>query len=212
MKQILIMMITLAFAISCGSSTKEKVEKDKNKINQDLPMQNQKKEMQETAVQIKEITKTTTLDDNTGILIVRFLLEDEKGNKMQKLPNFRIKGPKNLEIDNSPSHIQKDAIHVYKMPAGQYSISSLYSINEKGEYEFDKPFLPNVFVIEKGKVNYIGDIMVRLEEEAKSSNIITRKLKLKLPANNDETITVIQDKLKEILDKYPLERKIISFK
>lgn len=210
MKNLIVIISAVFLIISCGSSTKEKVEKD-NKINQDLPV-DQKKEFQETAIQIKEITKHTTLNDNSGILIVRFLLEDDKSNKLYKLPNFRINGPNPLEIDNSPSHIQKDAVHIYKLPAGQYSISSLYSVNDKGEYEFDKPFLSNIFIIEKGKINYIGDIMVRLEEETKSSNLITRKLKLKLPANNDETITIIQDKLKELLDKYPLERRIISFK
>ncbi len=207
-KKILSILAILIFIlISCGSP---KAEKDKNKVGKDLPTGTDKKGLKETAIQMKEITKDIDLKEY-GILVVRFLLEQED-NKLDKLPNFRIRGKKRLLIDNSPTNIQKDAIHIFKVPSGKYNISSLYSINKQGEYEFDKPFPNNMFTVEAGKINYIGDIMVKLVEEVKSKNTFTRKLKLKLPSTNEETILIIKDKLKDFLDKYSLERKIIKFK
>jgi len=212
-KQSWIVLGLLTFLLSFCSPPAEKGDSGKDeRVDKTIAIETGKKsELEETAIQINEIDNDTQLEDQTGILVVRFLLDTTSENKLEKLPNFRIKGPKALLIDNTPSSIQKDAIHVYKVPAGTYSISSLYSINSVGEYEFDKPFPPNSFVVEKGAINYIGDIRVRMEEEKKSANLITRKLKLKLPANNDETIQVIEDRLKSLIQKYPLERKIISF-
>lgn len=213
-KTILTTFIMIPFLLSFCSSPTEKGDTETNvRLDQTINLEeNKKSELEETAIQINEIDEETQLEDNTGILVVRFLLDNISNNKLEKLPNFRIRGPKNLLIDNTPSSIQKDAIHVYKVPAGSYSISSLYSINSVGEYEFDKPFPSNTFMVSKGSISYIGDIKVRMEEEKKSGNLVTRKLKLKLPANNDETIQVIEDRLKNLIQKYPLERKIITFR
>ncbi|PKL14897.1 MAG: hypothetical protein CVV50_01995 [Spirochaetae bacterium HGW-Spirochaetae-6] len=194
---------------SCGPQ--EKANEKNNKIEKNLPVDNDEKGFAGTAIQIKDINENTQLNE-TGILIVRFQLEKDKENKLDKLPNFRIRGPQNLVIDNSPSNIQKDAIHIFEIPQGKYSISSLYSINKQGEYEFDRPFPDNTFLVESKKINYIGDIVVMLVEEQKSSNLYTRKLKLKLPSSNEETTEIIKDKLKDLMEKYPLVQRIITFK
>lgn len=211
---IIIMSIILwIVGISCETPRETTIEEKKEeKIEKTLPKEEEKKtELAETAVEIKEINETTKLEDNTGILVVRFILDENKENKLVKLPNFRIRGQKPIEIDNSPSKIQRDAIHILKVPAGKYYISSLYSRNDKGEYEFDKSFPVNQFVVQKGKINYIGDIKVRMEEEQKSANIYARKLKLTLPSNNEETIKILQEKLKTLLTQYELISSIIIF-
>jgi len=51
-----------------------------------------------------------------------------------------------------------------------------------------------------------------LEEEEKSETVVSRKLKLKLPNDNDKTIEIIKDKYADIIEKYSLLRRIISFK
>jgi hypothetical protein len=212
MKRIMIPVVLLFFLFSCGQQDKS-LKREEQAQQKKLPSPGiEKTELKETAIQSNEVNETTELEERSGILIVRFMLGESEGNKLRKLPNFRIKGPEDIVIDNSPSSIQKDAIHIFKLQTGRYRISSLYSINDKGEYEFDKPFPSNEFTVEAGKINYIGDIQVRMEEEKKSSNIYTRKLKLKLPADNDETIQIIKDRFNELLQKYPLERKIIHFR
>ncbi|HCL56594.1 MAG TPA: hypothetical protein DHW82_06250 [Spirochaetia bacterium] len=221
MKKIIFLFLStllfLVFLTGCETSKETTVEEKKVITPVDeksvVVKEETQTELEETAIQIQEVDNNTKLEPEIGILVVRFLLEAEKENKLSKLPNFRIRGPQILEIDNSPTNIQQDAIHVLKLKSGKYYISSLYSIqNETGEYEFDKPFPNNYFMIEKGKINYIGDIKVRLEEEAKSENVFTRKLKLTLPANNDDTIKVLEDKLKDLLKQYELIRSIIVFK
>lgn len=203
-------LILSAFFLIISCSTKEKEEKTSKDTEKNLSIL-ERPELKETAVQIKGLDGKGQIENETGILVVRFILDNNPSNVLDKLPNFRITGPRQLEFDNSPSNIRKDAVHIFVMPVGSYSISSVYAMNDKGEPMFDKPFPVNSFRVEKGKINYIGDIKVRLEEEKKGANLFTQKLKLKLPANNDETITIIQDKLKDFISKYPLERSIISF-
>jgi len=197
----------MIFIISCSKESKPQKDIDRKDINE-------KEAVDSKQVYIQSIKEDLNIDDKEGygILLIRFKLDDSDKNKLAKLPNFRITGVKNFEIDNSPSAIQKDAIHIYTLPQGNYSISSLYAVNSLGQYEFDRPFPSNNFYIEAKKVNYIGDIIVLLEEEEKSAGVISRKLKLKLPSDNDKTIEIIKDKYSDIIEKYPLLRRIISFR
>lgn len=211
-KVMMTLFLIFGFTLLFTSCSKEEKPPKLNKENTKsiIPDKDSKPGTEETSVQIK-IKKDEKLDSQEGILIVRFVLSDSSDNKLRKLPNFRIKGPRRLEIDNSPSGIQKDAIHVFKLPVGRYSISSLYSINEKGEYEFDKPFPPNFFVIRSGMIHYIGDIKVRLIEERRSQNIYARKLKLNLHAENKETIEILSAKFEDLLKKFKLNTQSIEF-
>lgn len=167
-------------------------------------------EDQETALESGEITDRTEIPEGAGILIIRFLLDESKDNKLSKLPNFRIIGPKNFNLDNTPEKIHKDAIHLFLVPQGKYSIGSLYFFDREGNYTFDAPFPPNEMRVESKTINYMGDIRVRLVEET-SGRVISRKLRLKLPADNAETLKKLEKRFAVLLSKYPLQRRIIKF-
>jgi len=205
-KKILCALCILFVFYSCSKDSKPQKDIGKKDIDE--------KEVSDYGVYIQSTKEDLNIDDKEGygILLVRFKLDPSDKNKLSKLPNFRIKGTKSFVIDNSPSSIQKDAIHIYTLPQGTYSISSLYAVNQLGQYEFDRPFPSNSFYVESKKVNYIGDIIVMLEEEEKSETVVSRKLKLKLPNDNDKTIEIIKDKYADIIEKYSLLRRIISFK